>query len=368
MEPEIHVSAFAFGQPLQPNLSPISLFEHRICLVSSPSRVRKRCAVPPWSRMRNPGGFSTPPRIPMADAERQRAIELLGNYTQRRRMHLSRKQELESLVGQLPASKELSQQWKASLQRLQDAPRRIAHRQDPTAFSQRDALVQQLPLPRDLRKLSRMFILLEVVRKRHNVGGMVKPHIITEITSILGSCPTSAQSARRYIRALAYMQRLRRRAERFPPCLPLEDLEALHTAHMLLGIYANAGSVGAQTSVLLSLIGATPPTKTTALSWKKIVAAVIRKKKRKDRVHAKRFVDNQKRLQRRLKRLKKEEQIKSALQTQNGDLAPFLHEHYKTTSTPQDIAPSSTTQKENGSGPEPHYLMRLTSALARLFT
>lgn len=280
----------------------------------------------PCARMRNPGGFQLPPRVPATSEDSRRAIELLGSCTQRRHMRQSTKAQLETLVGGLPSNRLIAQQWKVSLQRLEHAPRRLAHRQDANAFCHRDALVQQLPLPRNPSKLSRMFILLEVVRRRYITDVEINPRVVSEISTTLGCFPSTALDAQRYIRALIYMQRLRRRAERRPPRVPLHDLEAMRIAHMLLGTFSSCGSIGSQTDALFGLIGSLPSSKNIALSWKKIIAAAIRKKKRKDRVYAKRIVDDEKRLQRRLKRLSREQQfVQSPTQDSNSKFSIFFN-------------------------------------------
>lgn len=340
--------------------------------------------MPISSRMRNPGGFSLPPRIPDTPDDMRRAIELLGSYTQSSQTRIKTRESLISFIGELPSSRLLAQQWKISLQRLykkqqtksSNSPNEQQQQsyihtattltsplsssssttttninnEDHTndlQFRHRDALILQLPiLPRAPSDLSRLFILLEVIRKRYSTNSPIPPRLTKEVTARLGNTvppPASVLEARRYIRALAHMQRLRRRVERRPPHVPLHDLEALRVAHMLLGAFAVNGGIGKQTNVLQSLIGGVPPSTNVAASWKKVVAAAIRKKKRKDRVGAKRIVDDEKRLQRRLKRVKRERE------KQSQDLLDQLnglqqHDELSGTGTVQKIVYASLQQ------------------------
>lgn len=336
--------------------------------------------------MRNSGGFHLPPVIPATDTQLQRAVELLGSCTQRKRMRACTKAELQNLVGQLPTNRLIAQQWKVSLQRQMSVEKREARPQrqsDGVAFHHRDALARQLPLPHAQSDLSRVFILLEVVRKRYSTATPVSPRLASEIAHIVGSCPATALDARRYIRALACLQQQRRRTERRPPNMPLDDASALREATMLLGAYAMHGSVGAQTGRLVAIIGAAPRNKNVAASWKKVMAAAIRKKKRKDRVHLKRVVDDDKRLQRRLKRREQQGQDKSAV---TGEL---MQDHVKVISSEYDVdcddevsdeppvlleeplvTISTTGEMHDGSEGEleTRYLSRLYTMLERFFT
>lgn len=266
----------------------------------------------PSSRMRSASGFRLPPVVPEDRQQISRAVQLLGCFTQRSKsLHLSTKHELKTLVGDIPPNRLIAQQWKVALCRHITMPARLAHRNNVTAFKHRDALIRQLPFPNKSSEVSRMFILLEVLRKRYSTNIPVNARVISEISNTLGSCPSSTLEARRYIRALALIQSQRKRSERKPPQLPLQDLNALMTANMLLGAFAVRGSIGTQTSKLENLLGASPRTTNVANSWKKIVAAAIRKKKRTDRVRAKRQLDNEKRRQRRLKRFLRDRNLQN---------------------------------------------------------
>lgn len=324
--------------------------------------------------MRNPGGFHLPPVLP-DDADRlARAVQLLGCFTQRSRsLRQSTLDELKILVGDVPPNRLVAQQWKVALCRHIAAPGRLEHRNNPTAFRRRDALVRQLPLPNNHSQMSRMFILLEVLRKRYSAGVAVNPKVVSEITNTLGSCPTTVLEARRYIRALAFAQMQRKHSERLPPRIPLHDLEALSTANLLLSAYAERGSVGAQTSKLVTILGSTPRTKNVANSWRKIIAAAIRKKKRKDRVRAKRIVDNEKRRQRRLKRLQRDHFARSSDTTlQNTDsVTPFSDKAGLSRQNLEEESVAASVDFEGAkkkSETPTRYLPRISILLGRLFS
>lgn len=249
------------------------------------------------NRMRNAGGFSNPPRLPASEAGIQRAIILLGNFTQRRMKKASTLTELESLVGRVPKTRLEAQQWKVRLQRRNRPPKPAPK------------LLAELPLPRERNDVARLFILLQVVRKKLSVGRDVSPVLQHKISKRLVGmpCPTTTNEVRLYIRTLAHYEWLRKRAERRPPVLPVHDLDRLRQADQLLGAYAGNGAIGKQIHTLIDLVGSYPQTKNMARSWQKIVQGAIRRKHRKDRVFAKWIVDDQKRLQRRLKRMQRME-------------------------------------------------------------
>lgn len=270
--------------------------------------------------MRNGGGFHNPPQIPESPTDIRRAVELLGSFTQRKHMRDATRRELANLLGELPPSRLVAQQWKFRL-RAQSRPRASP---PVTAFRHHDELVAQLPLPHAQTDLSRAFILLEVLRRRLSAGMAVSARLSDQLERILGTCPATSMEARRYVHALVFLQRRRRRAERLPPVIPLHDLDGMRVAIMLLGAYSVRGSVGAQSRTLVSLIGTLPRNRNVALSWKKMLAAAVRKRKRKQRVLLKRSVDDAKRLQRRLKRrrLEADQLALAGLQEECAPLQP----------------------------------------------
>lgn len=285
------------------------------------------------NRMRNAGGFSNPPRQPASEADIQRAIILLGNFTQRRMRKASTLTELEGLVGRVPKTRLEAQQWKVRLQRRNRPPKSAPK------------LLAELPLPRERNDVARLFILLQVVRKKLSVGLEVSPVLQHKISKRLVGmqCPTSTNEARLYIRTLAYYERLRKRAERRPPILPVQDLDRLRQADQLLGAYAGNGAIGKQIHTLIDLVGSYPQTRNMAKSWQKIVQGAIRRKLRKDRVFAKRIVDDQKRLQRRLKRMQRMEEGRAIVGQieQEQILAGLLP-------MPRDVNGESDEGKESG--------------------
>lgn len=290
--------------------------------VLAPYVRRPRARVPPVSRRRDPGGFSLPPVVPARGAEFTRAVELLGSCTQRAGMRDKARAELVALVGGAPETKERAQQWKGALELLKKRERRVAHGAAYTATCSPlvgPALAESIQLPERDRKASRVFSLLDVQRRVFDRGETPRPRLMAEVEESIGYAPSCNRDVHRASRALVFLQRQRRSRERQPPKLPLESDSDMDMAHMLLGAYAVKSSVGAQTPLLIQLIGAKPRTRNVAKSWKKVVATAIRKKKRKERVAQRRQQIAAKREYRRLRKLSK---AKAELEHQVGDLAP----------------------------------------------
>lgn len=269
--------------------------------------------------MRNRGGFRPPPTVPSDADELQRAIELLGALTQRKNLKISRKEELHRLIGELPPTREIAQQWKAALQRPVNP--RLRHLAQPTSFNNRKRILQDIRLPRSDSTVGRCFLLLGCLQRRHRLSQPVNSSVLEELTRYLGSAPSDDKETHHYIKALRQLQSERHSRELRPPQIPLDDMEEMEFARMLLGTFAVKGAVGKQASRLERFLGTLPRNKNIAASWKKHVEAAIRKKRRKQRVARRRQEIELKRVQRRLKRQKREEEAAraSALNCSTGE-------------------------------------------------
>lgn len=210
--------------------------------------------------------------------------------------------ELKKLLGDIPPNRLIAQQWKGAIQRDE---RREKMQVDPNAFRNRQMLLEHLELPEKDNSLSRCFILLDCVRRRHHANQAVAPRVIDELIAALGSYPKSTKEAHHYIRTLAYLNRERRAKERKPPRMPLASTEGLETASMLLGTYKVHGTVGSQTDAMKNLLGGLPRNRNVAKWWKNAVDAARRKKNRRDRKAEKRIVVEAKQRQRSLRRLER---------------------------------------------------------------
>lgn len=262
-------------------------------------------------KLRNRGGFQSPPSIPTNPDQQRRAIELLGCFTQTSRLHNSKLQELEDLIGGLPRNRLVAQQWKYTMTRQTKKKPKQPPSGEPN--HQVDRVREMITFPENDRVLSSCFSGLEHIRRRYANDVTPSPQRIMKLVSILGSCPMSEREAKRYIRALVLIQKERKERERRPPKIPTENLDEMYYASMLLGTYAFYGSIGEQKEKLVSLIGASPRTTNIAASWKKHVEAAIRKKKRRDKAAAKALEDEAKREFRRQRRLMREQMEQKSL-------------------------------------------------------
>lgn len=269
-------------------------------------------------RMRNRGGFRPPPLVPSDPTELRRAIELLGSRTQRKIMKKSTEEEIKSLVGALPESREAAQRWKVALQR--GTNRRKEHLAQPNAFKNRKRLAELIRLPEDNETVNRCFILLGCLQRRYRLFQPLSPRVLDELTRKLGSAPNDEKDVHHYIKTLVFLQRERRSRELRPPQIPLDDLHELEFARMLLGTYAVKGSAGKQNRRLENVLGTLPRNKNIAASWKKVIEAAIRKKRRKERVARKREEIALKRLQRKLRRQQHELENTFALRHRSSPL------------------------------------------------
>lgn len=325
------------------------------------------CRMVTSCRMRNKGGFHLPPLVPSERHNRQRAIELLGNFTQRRGMKQSAAAELQSLVGELPGTKEIAQQWKAMLQKN---PRRKQHKDNPSAFKRRRVLLDKIRLPERESLVGRCFVLLGCLQRRYRLNQPPSPLVLRQLEDALGSYPVDKDETHHYISALAVMQKERRSREKRPPRVPTEDMAQLALANMLLGSFAARGSVGRQEQRLLELIGEVPRNTNVAASWQKVVAAAIRKMKRKEKTARRRAEIDQKRIVRKLRKQQKELQRSLLLapevagddRTEENCSSPFSIGKFASQ------APSiSTSVEENGTEASFPYFKRLQRMLETLF-
>lgn len=220
--------------------------------------------------------------------------------TQRKHMKRSTKIEIEALVGGVPKSREVAQQWKVALQRTPNA--RLIHLASPTAFKRRNEVLRRIRLPEQNKHVGRCFVLLGCLERRYRSSQPPSTRVLEELEEKMGGYPVDVNETHHFRKALTALQKERRSEELRPRRIPLENMDELLYAKMLLGSFAVRGSVGLQSDRLQQLIGVLPRNRHVAESWKKIIAAAIRKKTRQDRVASRLTVIEQKRRERSLRR------------------------------------------------------------------
>lgn len=245
-----------------------------VCFQNAPTYIKVYSV--PLARGRNPGGFSKPSIIPDDLQKLRRAVELLGNATQRK-VTSSLETKLIEYVGQVPKNRLIAQQWKGSLTLiLKDRTGRRS-----TRFANKTKIhFEQLVLPKDDSKRDRALSLLERCRKRFVLGDCIHDKAMAELKSIICCVPSTSEEAFKAIKTLSRLSKVRRSGERRPLQIPNTDSD-LQEAYCLLGTAARARSLGSQEARLLELLGSLPRTRYVALWWKKAVGTVIRKRKRK---------------------------------------------------------------------------------------
>lgn len=324
------------------------------------------CRMPVSCRMRNRGGFCLPPRVPQNFAERRRAMELLGNLTQRKTMRPSARREIEALVGAVPKTRAIAQQWKVALQYTPNA--RLKHLSQPSVFKKRREIMGKIRLPEQSENVGRCFVLLGVLERRYRSSQSPSTRVLQELEEKIGDYPVDIDETHHFIKALVVLQKERRFQELRPPRIPLESTEELDFTNMLLGAFSVRGSVGRQSGRLEELIGALPRNRNVAASWKKIIAAAIRKKKRRE-VTARRLAEiERKRHERRLRRQQRELEQRLTLplpEAVSTDLA-INDDQEKSTSTSCATGRSTPASDQETQGPA-SFVSRMQSVLGKIF-
>lgn len=290
-------------------------------------------------------------------------MELLGNLTQRKTIRPSARREIEALVGAFPKSRAVAQQWKVALQYTPNA--RLKHLSNPSAFKTRIEVLRKIRLPEQSDDVGRCFILLGVLERRYRSSQSPSTCVLQELQEKLGDYPVDVDEAHHFIKALVLLQKERRFQELRPPRIPLESMEELDFANMLLGAFAVRGSVGRQSGRLEKLVGALPRNSNVAASWKKIIAAAIRKKKRRERT-AKRLAEIElKRRERRRRRQQRElEQNLTAQLPETVGTDPGIMDDQEKV-TPVTNLPALASDQETQRPAS--FVSRLQSALSNLF-
>lgn len=240
-------------------------------------------------RLRNPGGFHLPPQVPGDEASIRRAIELLGNRTQRR-LQASGRQALTSLVGAYPPTKEVAQQWKFRLERLakenKTRAREAAEKESGAAqasLTRRQSRLQEiernLTLPGTDELVQRAFSVLGRILARNSAPNAEEQ---AELQRLINVVPGGMQTTRRAIRLLRERSLERRRFERWPPFVPL-SIESVREARIILRQIAIQRSAGAKAAERLRLLlaGGYPRSQRVARAWWKrlgLVEHLYRKK------------------------------------------------------------------------------------------
>jgi len=275
--------------------SGISLFERRRVLAGQVHRLwrgsrslavtaSRRPSVSVSCRLRNPGGFHLPPRVPNEEHELRRAIELLGNRTQRR-LRPEMREALAALLGEYPPTKEIAQQWKYRLTRIAQEEQ-VRRKQstsapqgaDPGPVTRRQALLreieQNLLIPESDEQVQRAFSILGRIIERKDKPTESEE---AELQRLLGVVPGGVLTAKRAVRVLREQVASRRRFERWPPFVPLA-LERVREARVILRQIAIQRSAGAKAAARLKelLAGGYPRNQRVARSWWKRFCLVER--------------------------------------------------------------------------------------------
>jgi hypothetical protein len=252
--------------------------------------------------MRNSGGFHTPPRLPaFGTPEFTRAVELLGACTQRGRASPKVRAEVEALVGAVPPSFLMAQQWKKA---MTDRARKASLQ--PNAVrrprEQRTKYMGVVQLPYSNENANRAFVLLDALRRRYWADSEPSHGLLKGVEQLVGYVPKDSLETFRVKNALKRHQRNRRSAERRPRLLPEND-EELQWVDMTLGHIARRGRIRPDaTAELEARLGTVPRTKQLAASWQKIAKGIKRRRARKRLVAENFAVAEAKRAARKAKR------------------------------------------------------------------
>jgi hypothetical protein len=255
----------------------------------------------PMARMRNSGGFRLPPRVPAAGSvEHARAVELLGACTQQGRNSRRVRSEVEALVGAVPPSFLIAQQWKKA---LADRARKASLL--PNAVTrpreQRTKYMDVVHLPSSNEGTGRAFVLLDALRRRYWAQANISHGLKKGVEQLIGYVPVNSLETFRSKNALKRLQRNRKSSERRPLFLP-ENIDDLRWVDMTLGHIAMRGRIRSEASAELETkIGSLPRTKQLAASWQKFVKGMLRRRSRKERVAQNLKVAEAKRAARRAK-------------------------------------------------------------------
>lgn len=254
-------------------------------------------------RMRNCGGFRLPRVVPEDPTARQRALQLLGNMTQRK-LRSSTVAELSALLCESDLNREKAQELKGALEREARMDRRKAANECNCSFSKK--IEDAVALPESDARLSRAFVLLEQYRRS---DGLCSDSIEKQLRDIAGMGPRTLREAHVMRRKLVLKAAARRSWERRPPFLQGKDIPKhdLILLKDLLGAAAIGQSLGRRRSALLEFTdGHWPRTTKVARKWKACVAALLRKEVSKEKKMERQREVEQKRKMRAKKRLLRE--------------------------------------------------------------
>jgi hypothetical protein len=238
----------------------------------------------PMARMRNSGGFHLPPCLPaVGSPEHARAVELLGACTQKGRNSRRVCSEVESLVGAVPPSFLIAQQWKKALtnraRKTSLPPNAVTRPRE-----QHTKYMNVVHLPASNEGTCRAFVLLDALRRRYWAQANIPHGLQKGVEQLVGYVPVNSLDTFRSKNALKRLQRNRKSSERRPLFLP-ENVDELRWVDMTLGHIAMRGRIREKSSVELETkIGRLPRTKQLAASWQKFVKGRLRRRARKSRV------------------------------------------------------------------------------------
>lgn len=211
---------------------------------------------------------------------RRRAIDLLGNYTQRRP---SAKiiSELSALLGRSPTDKLTAGRWKDGLRNVM---RTKAYQKRPSRSEKVVEISRQITrIPVRQRDVGRTFSILELTRRILAQGRVLSEPLTSELTKHLGTAPRTEREAMIIRKDLSRRIAGRKKAELLPPSIDENNLPFLS---MHLGLLTRRYRIGEwRARKLRKLLGGTlPRNKNVAKSWKSIVDKKRRKMVRKKKV------------------------------------------------------------------------------------
>lgn len=252
------------------------------------------------SRQRRKRG-ALPPVVPLTPLARRRAIDLLGNYTQRR-PSANIISELAALLGRSPADRLIAGQWKDGLQYIlrSETHQKRPKRSDKTAHV--SSAVTHIPVRQ--RDVGRAFSILEVTRRILAQGRVLSDPLRGELTRHIGTFPTTEREALVVRKELSRRVAQRKKEEVLPPYSSKDvemDEQKLRYVSMHLGHLANWRRLGGKRARKLEQLvgGILPRNRNVARSWKSAVDIQRRKALRKNKVQRNLEVADAKRRHRR---------------------------------------------------------------------
>lgn len=255
-----HYAAFAICRPLTTK-SLVKEQGNATCPKQIPvCRAHRR------SRQRRKRG-ALPPVVPITLLARQRAIDLLGHYTQRR-PSAKILSELSALLGRSPTDRMMAGRWKDGLQSILRKEKYQKRPKRSEKVLEVSRAVTHIPLRE--YDVGRTFSILEVSRRILAQGRVLSLPLSTELRKHLGTAPRTEREAMIVRKELSRRIAARKKLELLPPRI---DDKMLPYISMHLGLLTKRYHIGGRRARKLGkLLGGTlPRNQNVAKSWKSIV-------------------------------------------------------------------------------------------------